>query len=204
MSDHSAFALGLVASYLLGAVPASYLAARARGIDLRRRGSRNLGATNVLRTLGWTYAVPVGLFDVGKGAVPAWLFPGWFGGPSWAGIAFGGLAVVGHVFSVFVAFRGGKGIATAAGAFLALSPLAVLAAGAVWGVTVYATGYVSLGSVLAAVCFPVAVGVLTPEAPAVLWGAAALAMLLVFKHRANIQRLLAGTESRFGQHGAGR
>lgn len=204
MSEGLSFALGLVVSYLVGAVPASYLAGRIGGIDLQARGSGNLGATNVYRTLGWRYAAPAAAFDVGKGAIPAALFPGWFGGPAWAGVAYGVLAVVGHVYSVFVGFRGGKGMATAAGAFLVLAPLAVLATAGVWIAIVTASGYVSLGSVVAVLVFPVAILVLTPVSSGVLWAALALAALIVLKHRSNIQRLVAGTEARFRQHGARR
>lgn len=188
---------GTAVAYLLGGVPASYVAGRVAGIDLRQHGSRNLGATNVYRTLGWKYAIPVGVFDIAKGAVPAALFPSWFGGGGWTGALYGAAAVAGHVFSVFVRFRGGKGVATAAGVFLALAPLALLAAAAVWVIVLALSGYVSLSSVLAALVFPVVVRVLMPEATALFWVGVALALLIVVKHRTNIRRLLAGTEGRF-------
>jgi glycerol-3-phosphate acyltransferase PlsY len=194
----------LLASYLLGAIPTSYLVGRIfKGIDLREHGSRNLGATNLYRTLGWRYAVPVGLFDVAKGAVPVLVFgpraPEVPYFPIWCGI----LAVIGHVFSVFVRFKGGKGVATAAGMVIGLAPLAFPVVLVVWALIVWLTGYVSLGSIVAALLFPVADWLLHParRSPVMLAVDIALASFLVWKHRANIQRLLAGTENRFGSRG---
>ena len=122
----------LLGSYLLGATPTSYIAGKlGRGIDLRDHGSKNLGATNVYRILGWKYAIPVALIDIAKGAVPVFLARS--SSSAWLPIAVGGAAVLGHMFSPYVSFKGGKGVATAAGMFLALAPLAVLIAIAVWG-----------------------------------------------------------------------
>jgi glycerol-3-phosphate acyltransferase PlsY len=190
--------LWLLAAYLLGATPTSYIAGRlARGIDLREHGSRNLGATNVYRVLGWGWAIPVGLLDILKGAIPASLFAAWARGPAWLPPALGAAAVVGHVFSPFVGFKGGKGVATAAGIFLALAPLAVLIAVPVWAATLWLTGYVSVASLLAAATFPVWVRLTVPATPATFWAAVVLAALIVVSHRANVRRLLAGTENRF-------
>jgi glycerol-3-phosphate acyltransferase PlsY len=195
----------LVASYLIGAIPTSYLVGRwFRGIDLREHGSRNLGATNLYRTLGWKFAVPVGLFDVLKGAVPVLLFGG--GAPQvpnfpiWCGLA----AVVGHVFSIFVGFKGGKGVATAAGMVIALAPLAFPVVLAAWALVVWLTGYVSLGSIVAAALFPFADWLLHPahRGGVSLGFDIGLAAFIVWKHRQNIGRLLAGTENRFGNRGA--
>jgi len=191
----------LLVSYLLGAVPTSYLVARLfKGIDLREQGSRNLGATNLYRTLGWKFAVPVGLFDVAKGALPVVLL-----GPRVPEIALfpvycGVAAIIGHVFSVFVGFKGGKGVATAAGVVLGLAPLALLAVAVVWAVVVKLSGYVSLGSVIAAALFPVAAELLHPARPEPLWIDIGLAVFLIVKHRSNLQRLIQGTENRFGRH----
>lgn len=149
--------LWLAASYLLGSIPTSYLAGRwFRGIDLREHGSRNLGATNLYRIMGWRFAVPVGLFDVLKGAVPVLLFapqvPAVPHFPTLCGVA----AMVGHTLSPFVGFKGGKGVATAAGMLLGLAPGAVGVAALVWAVLVRLTGYVSVGSIASAVAFPAA------------------------------------------------
>ena len=194
----------LIASYLLGAVPTSYLAARLfRGIDLREHGSRNLGATNLYRVLGWRYAVPVGLLDAAKGLVPVLVFAPRVSSSELFALICGLVAVVGHVFSVFVGFKGGKGVATAAGVMLGLTPAALGVAVLVWAALVYLTGYVSVGSIAAAAIFPLAVYLLEPpEQPAMLWLDIAVAAAIVWFHRGNIQRLFKGTENRFGRHAA--
>jgi glycerol-3-phosphate acyltransferase PlsY len=194
-------ALWLLASYLVGAIPTSYIAGRLfRGIDLREHGSKNLGATNVYRTLGWRYAVPVGLFDIAKGTVPVLLFAPRVSNSQLFALACGIAAIVGHVFSVFVRFRGGKGVATAAGVMLGLTPLAIGIAALVWMAVVALSGYVSLASVAAAAVFPVAVFLLErPERPEILWVDALVAAAIIWLHRGNIRRLLNGTESRFGR-----
>ena len=140
----------LIASYLLGSIPTSYLTVRLlRGQDLRTLGSGNLGATNLFRVLGWKYAIPVGLFDMMKGAVPVLVFAPRAGGTDMAAILLGLAAIAGHVFSVFVGFKGGKGVATGAGVVLGLAPWAFLTALALWAIVVKTTGYVSLGSIVA-------------------------------------------------------
>ena len=194
----------LAASYLLGAVPTSYLTGRLfKGIDLRQHGSRNLGATNLYRVLGWRYAVPVGLFDAAKGLVPVLVFAPRVSSSELFALVCGLVAVVGHVFSVFVGFKGGKGVATAAGVMLGLTPAALGVAVVVWAALVYVTGYVSVGSIVAAAVFPVAVYLLDPpDRPAILWLDVAVAAAIVWLHRANIQRLLKGTENRFGRRAA--
>jgi glycerol-3-phosphate acyltransferase PlsY len=194
--------LWLPCAYLLGAIPTSYLVARAvRGVDLREFGSRSLGATNLYRLLGWGGAVPVALFDVAKGAGPVLLWLSVGGGSAWWALAIGSAAVLGHVFSPFVRFRGGKGVATAAGVFLAYLPGAIGADALVWTGLVVGTGYVSVGSVSAAVAFPVLVAVLYPSRPEGLWAALAVALFVIFNHRSNLRRLMAGTEARFGRRG---
>ena len=197
-------AAALLTSYLLGAVPTSYLAGRIfRGIDLREHGSRNLGATNLYRVLGWRFAVPVALFDAAKGLVPVVaLAPRASGSPLFA-LVCGLTAVAGHVFSVFVGFKGGKGVATAAGVMLGLFPAALGLAAVVWVALVYRTGYVSVGSMAAAALFPAAVWLLErPEQPLMFWLVVGLALAIVWLHRANIGRLLRGTENRFGRRAA--
>lgn len=197
----SAAALWLVASYFVGAIPTSYLAGRIfRGIDLREHGSRNLGATNVYRTLGPRYAIPVGLVDIAKGAVPVLVFGPRVSDSELFALACGIAAILGHVFSVFVRFRGGKGVATAAGVMLGLAPLALGVAALTWLAVLKLTGYVSLASVGAAALFPLAVYLLErPDRPEILWLDALVAAAIIWLHRANIRRLLNGTESRFGR-----
>lgn len=189
----------LLGGYLVGAIPTSYLAARyGAGIDLREHGSKNLGATNVYRVLGWKYAVPVGLFDVAKGAVPVFLATISLPQP-WAPLAVGAAAVLGHVFSVFLRFRGGKGVATAAGVVLALAPAALGIATLVWLAVLLGTGYMSLASMLGAITFPVAARVVYPANGYALAVGIGLALFIVYTHRSNIKRLLSGTENRFGR-----
>lgn len=200
----TAAGLWLVASYFVGAIPTSYLAGRLfRGIDLREHGSKNLGATNVYRTLGWKYAVPVGLVDVAKGAVPVLVFAPQVSASELFALACGIAAIVGHVFSVFVRFRGGKGVATAAGVMLGLAPMALGAVLVLWLVTLKLSGYVSLASIAAAAVFPLAVYLLErPDRPEILWLDALVAAAIIWLHRTNIRRLLNGTESRFGRRAA--
>lgn len=201
----AAMALCLAASYFLGAIPTSYLVARGfAGMDLRQHGSCNLGATNLYRCLGWRYAIPVGLFDIAKGTIPVVLIAP-LGSPARGfAVACGIMAVVGHVFSVFVRFKGGKGVATAAGVVLGLTPVALGIAFLVWAALVWLTGYVSVGSILGAMVLPVAVFVLRPEERALAWVYVGIVAFVVWAHRANIRRLIAGTENRFGRRAAAR
>jgi acyl phosphate:glycerol-3-phosphate acyltransferase len=187
-------------AYLLGSIPTSYLVVRAvKGIDLRKTGSGNLGATNLFRTLGWAYALPVALFDMAKGAIPVMLL-----GP-WAGLGYGGsvllglVAVVGHVFSVFMRFKGGKGVATGGGVVLGLAPGAFVLSLAVWAIIVKLSGYVSLGSVIAAFLLPIAAWFLAPSHRDLVPWLALLCLMVIWLHRANIARLIKGTENRFGR-----
>jgi glycerol-3-phosphate acyltransferase PlsY len=188
-------------SYLLGAIPTSHWVARAvYGMDLRQHGSGNLGATNVYRVLGWKAALPVMLVDVGKGFVPAWLFPRVDGAVwTWA-LAYGTAAVLGHVYSLFVRFKGGKGVATSGGVLLGLAPWGVLVGFAVWALVVFTTRIVSLGSILAAVSVPIALLFLPSEGGRPLLAfTIALALFVTWAHRANIGRLMRGEEHRFGR-----
>ena len=200
----SAATLWLVASYFVGAIPTSYLAGRLfRGIDLREHGSKNLGATNVYRTLGWKYAIPVGLVDIAKGVVPVLILAPRVSDSQLFALGCGVAAIVGHVFSVFVRFRGGKGVATAAGVMLGLAPLALGVALVTWLVVLRLSGYVSLASIAAAAVFPLAVYLLErPDRPEILWLDGLVAAAIIWLHRANIRRLLNGTESRFGRRAA--
>lgn len=190
--------LFLLLAYLVGATPTSYMVGRwIHGIDLRKHGSGNLGATNTFRVLGWRAALPVVVLDVAKGWVPTAFFPQWDGGAplEWA-LVYGAGAIVGHVLSVFVGFKGGKGVATSAGVFMAIAPWAVLIAGVVWGVVVLLTRIVSLGSLLAAIVLPIAVFA-TGEPWLELWLSLGLSLFVIHAHRSNIRRLLRREESRF-------
>lgn len=191
------FALVLAASYLLGSIPFSYLVARQRGVDVRAVGSGNVGATNVMRSVGKGAGLVAFVLDAAKGAVAALIAQ-----RSGLGIAVASLAavsaIVGHMYPVWLGFKGGKGVATGAGAFLPLAPLATVVALVVFAVTLAVTRYVSLGSMLGAVSLAVVAAL--GGAPPPVWAAAAsMALLIVWKHRANIQRLAAGTESRIGR-----
>lgn len=197
----------LVASYLIGAIPSSYLGGRiARGIDLRQVGSGNLGATNAFRVLGWKVALPVLIFDILKGFLPTFLFPLWDGvgpevlgalGGGWA-YAYGAAAIVGHVFSPYVAFKGGKGVATSAGMLIALAPWALLAGFITWVVLVWATRIVSVSSIVAAVIVPIVVAIVYGIGP-VFWVCVGVAAFVIFAHRSNLKRLARGEEARFGR-----
>lgn len=193
----------LALSYLVGATPTSYWVGKAfHGVDLRRVGSGNLGATNVFRVLGWKAAVPVVLVDVAKGWVPVGVFAGLVDASILWTLAFGAAAIVGHVFSFWVGFKGGKGVATSTGVFVGLAPWAALGAFVVWSALTFPTGYVSLGSIGAAVTLPVLVA-LTPHrgGTPVMVFALALATFVVWAHRANVVRLVRGEENRFGRRG---
>jgi len=197
--------LWLPAAYLLGAVPSSFLLARwMGGIDLRSVGSGNLGATNLYRQLGWKAAIPSAAFDVLKGAAPAALAARLGAGPSWWPLAVGAAAVLGHVYSPFVGFKGGKGVATAAGVFLALAPGPLGVAAVFWVGLLWSTGYMSVASMAGAFAFAVAMPLLLPGRPILAVAGVAVCAFIMFTHRSNILRLLSGTESRFGRRGARR
>lgn len=192
----------LVIGYLMGSTPTSFWVGRALGVDLRTVGSGNLGATNAFRVLGGRAALPVVAVDVAKGWLPARAFPlldvpeaGW----GWA-LAYGGAAILGHVFSVWVRFRGGKGVATSAGVFLALAPWALLVAFLVFATTAVSTRLVSLASILAAVALPFAVATTPLPAPVgsrsvLVAFTGGLALFVVWAHRSNLGRLLRGEET---------
>ena len=191
----------LLCAYLLGSVSGSLLLGRLRGVDIRRHGSGNAGGTNALRTLGWRLALGVVAIDVGKGALAAWLALrfaplGQALDVTAHGYAAAACAVVGHVWPLWHGFRGGKGAATAVGGLLMLWPWSIGVLLPVWMLVLVATGYVGLSTVLAALALPVlAWG--TDAEPARLWFSMFAALFIAFTHRANLQRLRQGTESRF-------
>jgi len=197
-------AVGL--GYLCGSLPWGLWLGRAwKGVDVRTLGSRNLGATNVYRTLGPALGVTVLVLDVAKGALPTWLVPGapvaaaFPGGLEWCRLTVGLAAVLGHVFTVFAGFQGGKGVATTAGVLLALSPAAFGAFVAAFALTVAVTRYISLGSILGSVAFAVTLGLRERGAlasPTFAVGVV-LALLVILRHKDNIVRLVRGEERRF-------
>jgi glycerol-3-phosphate acyltransferase PlsY len=186
-------------AYLIGAIPVGYLVGRAFGIgDIRRHGSGSIGATNVLRTAGWLPAVLTLVGDVVKGAAAVALGAAWAGGEGRVAAACAVATIVGNCWSIFLGFRGGKGVATGLGAFLALVPWAVLPAALVWLVVTATFRYISLASVTSAACVPLgalALGYPRASVIACVLGAA----IVVVRHRDNLARLTAGTERRLGQ-----
>jgi glycerol-3-phosphate acyltransferase PlsY len=198
--------IGLVVAYLAGSTPFAYLAGRAlRGVDLRQHGSGNLGATNVMRTLGTGAGVLVLCLDAAKGLVPTLWFREWFGGAPglWWPAAFGAAAIAGHVRPYFGLFKGGgKGVATGAGVFAALSPVALGIALATFAVLVAITRYVSVGSMGAGLALAVASAMLYGPTAQRTMLAACIAAFVLYTHRANIGRLRRGEEGRFGRSAA--
>ncbi len=188
-------------AFLLGSIPTGYLVARAKGVDIRRHGSGNIGATNVFRTLGKPLGVLVFFLDALKGSVAVWLALRFGGASAWPAIFASVAAIAGHNYTPWLGFKGGKGIATSAGVLVALMPWAVLAIAAVWCAVFFATRYVSLASICAAAALPLAVGGLWlcgcgGNGP-LLGFSGLLASLAIWRHRSNIERLMAGTEHRF-------
>ncbi|MGB7921954.1 MAG: glycerol-3-phosphate 1-O-acyltransferase PlsY [Pyrinomonadaceae bacterium] len=199
--------LVLVAAYLLGSIPFGYLIVRAKeGADVRETGSGGTGATNVSRRAGKLLGVVTLLLDAAKGALAVvlarWLAAPDFGFNWWVAAA-AVLAVLGHIFPVWLRFRGGKGVATGVGVFLALAPPAVAGSAVIFMLVVWATRYVSLGSITASAAFPLFLWALnrygnpsTSIAP-VTTAAIINSALIIVMHRSNIRRLMSGTESKF-------
>lgn len=196
-------AIAVVVGYFLGSIPFAYLAGKlTRGIDLRQHGSGNLGATNVYRTLGAKVAIVVLVLDALKGAIPVLLVKRYAVGdhlPLWA-IAAGIAAIAGHAKPVFLLWKGGgKGVATAAGVFLALAPIPTLVALGTWLVVVLISGYVSLASLAAAIALPIAIAVMLGPGSVFFGVSVVIAIFVFWTHRANIGRLRRGEEHRFGR-----
>jgi glycerol-3-phosphate acyltransferase PlsY len=186
--------LAAATAYLLGSVPFGYLLYRASvGKDIRTTGSGNIGATNVFRAAGWLPAAATFVLDVGKGFA-AGLIARWLGGGASAVSLAIVFVTVGHCFPVFLNFRGGKGVATAFGAFLAVSPLAALICACFFALDLAMFGYVSLASILAAAVFPVVLLIMGGYPQPVLIAAFAAAALIIVRHRGNIHRLRTGSE----------
>jgi glycerol-3-phosphate acyltransferase PlsY len=187
-----------IASYLLGSIPTGYLLVRAADRrDIRDLGSGATGATNVLRVKGIKFAAPVMIVDILKGFLPVWIALRFLHDPFLAGLA-GFLAVLGHCFPFSIGFRGGKGVATSVGALAAQAFPPVVLSLAVFIITVGVSRFVSLGSILAALAFPLFVRLLGAPSVVFYWSLPTVA-LIIFKHQKNIRRLLAGSERRLGE-----
>ena len=196
-----------LAAYLLGSIPFGFLVAKAKGIDIRSVGSGNIGATNAMRVLGKPVGIFVLLMDALKGYTAVASLPvlilKFFGTPAsdleTLRIIAGIFAVLGHNYTCWLKFKGGKGIATTAGVFLALAPWALLIALVVFILAVLVTRYVSVGSIAAGIALPAAVWIMAPHNILLGIVTTALGALAIYKHKSNIQRLMAGTENRLGQ-----
>jgi len=193
--------LALLASYLLGSIPFGLVLVRlAKGIDLRTVGSGNIGATNAMRAAGKPVGLAVFALDFAKGWVAVFGFAGLLAGSeplSWTATACGALSVLGHCFPIWLRFAGGKGVATGCGALVAMDPWIWVVGGAVWLATLGLGRMVSLASIAMGLAFPVAAWFLTERAEPTA-GAALLALLILVRHRSNMARIVAGTESKIG------
>ena len=190
--------IALVAAYLVGGIPFGYLLVRWKtGGDVREQGSGNIGATNVLRTTGRSVAVATLLLDIAKGAFAVWIADKLSGGsPMWMSLA--ALAVMaGHAFPVFLKFQGGKAVASFIGAFLYLTPIPTIAALLVFVIVVAATRQISMGSMVAAGSLPLAAWLIEHPPSSVILATLAAAVFVIYRHRANIDRIRSGTESSF-------
>lgn len=197
----------LVGSYLLGSIPFGYLAGKFAGIDIRKFGSGNVGATNVVRVLGKKYGYPVFVLDFlkGFGAVRISMLMATgtlieWNSPEIFGIAAAMSCVIGHLYPPWLKFKGGKGVATAAGALFALAPIVGVIGVVIWMVMFWVTRYVSLASVTAAVALPVVILVISwrsQNAKAIFYFSVCVAAVVIWRHRSNLLRLLRGTEPRF-------
>ena len=204
------FAVVVLASYLLGSIPFGYLAGRMAGIDIRNCGSGNVGATNVIRTLGKSYGYPVFALDFlkGLGAVKvsiliATRMQSEWNPPEMFGIVAAISSVLGHSFPVWLGFKGGKGVATSAGALFGLAPVAALVGVAIWIVTFWLTRYVSVASIAAAAALPFVILITTwlsrTTGKLLFYSSVCLAVVVIWRHRSNLSRLIHGTEPRFNR-----
>ena len=198
------YILTALGAYLLGSIPFGYLMAKAKGIDIRSVGSGNIGATNAMRVLGKPAGIAVLLLDAAKGFGAVWLVSQLLKDNSGTSIetlrVIAGIgAVLGHNYTCWLRFKGGKGIATTAGVYLALAPWALLVGVVVFILALLLTRYVSVGSISAAVALPATVWIMAPQNIFLGSVTTALGVLAIYKHKSNIQRLMAGTENRLGQ-----
>lgn len=198
--------LAVLLAYVVGSIPFAYLAGRSCGIDLRQHGSGNLGATNVVRVMGARIGLVVFVLDAAKGALPVLFLPRWTASPLVpvvVAILCGVAAIAGHTRPIFLKFgRGGKGVATAAGVFLALAPVQTLLTLSIFAVVLLSSGYVSLGSLISAIMLPVLLGITVGVHSPLFVISAVVAAFVFWTHRANIARLRRGEENRFGKGAA--
>ncbi len=192
----TAFVIIAVLSFFSGSIPFGYIIGRLKGVDVRKHGSGNIGATNVSRVLGKKWGAFVLFLDALKGAVPV-LMVKLLGYPLEYQVLAGFLAILGHCFSPFMKFKGGKGVATGLGVFLVISPLATLLAFAVFLAVFFTTRYVSLSSIMAALSFPIIFKVIENPSPSVSLFLFLTAFTVVAKHHQNIGRLLKGEEKKY-------
>lgn len=206
ISTWGVFSGCVLVSWLIGGIPFGFLAGKCNGIDIREQGSGNIGTTNVLRVLGKKWGAVVFVLDLGKGTLPvvgvgmlsAWLELGGMA-KDWLPLSCGLAAILGHNFTPFLGFRGGKGIATSAGVVLGLMPAALLVSALIFAAGFGATRMVSVGSILAAFTLPIGTWFIYPgQWPLILFSVVA-GVLGIWRHRSNLERILAGTEHRFGK-----
>jgi len=197
--------LALVAAYLIGAIPFGFLLVKwTTGADIRASGSGNIGATNVLRTAGWKTGAATLLLDIAKGYFAVWL-AGRMSGDSAAWMSAAALAVMaGHAYPIFLGGKGGKAVASFVGAYLCLTPLPLAATLVVFAVMVAATRHISVGSIVGAGAFPLAVWLISHPPLPVLLAAIVSGAFIVYRHQENMQRLRAGTENVFSLRGRSR
>jgi len=186
----------IVSAYLLGSVPSGYVLGKLAGVDVRKAGSGNVGATNVARVVGKRQGIMTLLFDVAKGFLPVLFAQSMHLDSSIVALT-GVAAFVGHLYPIFLRFKGGKGVATALGVFVAVAPLGTMILFVVFAAVFAASRIVSLSSMVAAACAPVVLWSLSYTTSAVVMSSF-IAVMIVWRHRDNIKRLLAGTEPRFG------
>ncbi len=192
----------LFVSYLLGSVPSSYILGKLlRGVDLRQHGSKNVGFTNAFRCLGWKIGIIVLIFDIIKGFIPSFLFSkflnipeGWLSIHENSGLLFGSAAIIGHMYTIFLNFKGGKGVATSVGVFLALTPIPLVITLTVSVSLIFITKFVSLGSITGSVLLPIMILIFNSQQKAVFIISIILGLFIIYKHKENLKRLIQGKE----------
>ena len=192
----------MVAAYFLGAIPFGLIIARSKGVDIRAHGSGNIGATNVYRVMGKSWGLFTFFLDALKGFIPAYFFVEWSGSHESFSVYCGLMAIIGHSFPIYLRFKGGKGVATSAGMLLGVAPYAMGIGLISWMVLMVMFRYVSLASILATLMVSVTVWIRDAQPLISQCLITLLSLLIVWLHRANIERLLKGTENRFGKKGA--